>query len=200
MEYSSFGKNEGRIVMYFHGAPGAPSEAEVFERCAREQGLKLICQNRSALDPGITAEHYFQALAADIMHLAQGKQVDIIGFSIGAFVALQVVRINTHQVRSLHLISPAAPLEGGDFLDAMAGSAVFRLAQKSPTLFKLLSHLQSLIAVASPKMLVAMLFSSAVAGDKVLVNDAEFQKFIGRVLTEGLYENVRGYPWFYCQG
>lgn len=94
MKFSSFGTDQGRTVVYFHGAPGAPSEAEVFQACAMQHGLNFVCQNRVALEPSVKSEHYFQTLAADITHLAQGRQVDIIGFSIGAFVARKVVRIN----------------------------------------------------------------------------------------------------------
>lgn len=164
----------------------------------------LVCQERFALDPNLNAEDYFQKLTTDVAELAQGKQVDIIGFSVGAFVAMQVTRINPNQVRSLHLISAAAPLEGGDFLDAMAGKAVFRLARTSSFLFKLLSHGQGLLAAVSAKSMVGMLFASAVGGDRALVSETGFRNFISVVLAEcfagqvgGYVRDVRAYvtPW-----
>jgi pimeloyl-ACP methyl ester carboxylesterase len=146
MKHSVFGSPDGSIVMYFHGVPGAISEAQLFDDPAKANGLKVICQDRFALDANFTKPEYFQTLADDISRLAQSKKVDVIGFSIGAFVALQVCRLIPHRVHSLHLVYPAAPLEGGDFLKDMAGKQVFWLAREWPVLFKLLSYWQVLLA------------------------------------------------------
>jgi pimeloyl-ACP methyl ester carboxylesterase len=188
-----FGSPDGSIVMYFHGVPGAISEAQLFDDPAKANGLKIICQDRFALDANFTKPEYFQTLADDICRLSPGKQVDIVGFSVGAFVALQVWRLIPHQVHSLHLVSPAAPLEGGDFLKEMAGKQVFWLAREWPVLFKLLSYWQCLLARYFPNSLFEMLFASAVAGDKTLATNTDFKKSINGVLKECFCNNAAGY-------
>lgn len=193
MKHSVFGSPDGSIVMYFHGVPGAISEALVFDAHAKANGLKIICQDRFALDDNFTKPEYFQTLADDICRLAQGKQVDVVGFSIGAFVALQVCRLIPHQIQSLHLISPAAPLEGGDFLKAMAAKQIFWMAREWPVLFRLLSYSQCLLARYCPDILFSMLFASAIAGDKTLATSPDFRKFIVGVLKECFGNNVAGY-------
>lgn len=193
MEHRIFGQADGRLVVYFHGAPGSIAEAEILHHVAKQHGLRVVCQDRFSLHPSVVGERYFQALADDVERLAQGKAVDIIGFSIGAFIAIQVSRLLRGQVHSLHLISPAAPLEGGDFLKAMAGRQVFWLARHAPLAFRLLSYWQGLLAAISPKLLFAMLSASAAAGDKALVADAAFKSFMGRVLRDCFCGNVAGY-------
>ncbi len=141
----------------------------------------------------MVGEDYFLALAQDIAELSRGEPVDIVGFSIGAFVALQVCRILAHKVRCLHLISPAAPLGGGDFLGAMAGKVVFRLARRAPLLFKLLSAWQGILASHFPKVLFDMLFASAVAGDKALARNPAFRQLMANVLSDCFYGHAGGY-------
>ena len=182
-----------RIVVYFHGAPGAPAESEIFHASAAKYGLNIVSHNRFAVDKNISAESYFQLLASNITMLAKDRQIDVIGFSIGAFAALQVCQLIPDKIKNLHLISPAAPLDCGDFINHMAGKSVFRLAKNYPSLFKILSYWQRLLAKYCPKLLVKMLFASAVAEDKVLIQSAHFQSWIGRVLQDCFSQNVTGY-------
>ena len=179
--------------MYFHGVPGATSEGMVFDADAKANGLKIICQDRFAIDGTVTSADYFQLLADDIRQLAQSKKVVFVGFSMGAFVALQVCRLIPNQVHSLHLISPAAPLEGGDFLEKMAGRQVFLLARKWPVLFRMLSYWQALLVRLVPIGLFKILFATAVAGDKTLASKPEFRKFIVGLLKESFGQNLQGY-------
>jgi pimeloyl-ACP methyl ester carboxylesterase len=193
MEHSSCGASNARLVVYFHGAPGGMGEVQILHAGAQQHGLTVICQDRFSIDASIVGERYFQLLADDIARLAQGEQVDLIGFSIGAFVALQVSRLMGRQVRSLHLISPAAPLEGGDFLKSMAGRQVFWLAMHLPQAFKLLSYWQGLLAALFPRLLYGMLFASATAGDKELVADGDFKQSMRGILRACFRDNIAGY-------
>jgi len=104
----------------------------------------------------------------------------------------------------LHLISAAAPLDAGDFLENMAGKRVFQLAKTAPVLFILLSYWQGLLALLFPNALFRLLFAGAAGGDKALSADRAFQSgiinvlrscFIGRV--QGYVRDIRAYvqPW-----
>ena len=143
----------------------------------------MLCLDRFVIDPSITGEAYYKLLAEKIAEESGGQAVDFIGFSIGAFIALQTCRYMPNGVRSLHLVSAAAPLEAGEFL----------LAKAAPTLFLLLSYWQSLLAWLAPKALFRLLFASAAGGDKALAADPEFQARITPVLRSCFLGRVRGY-------
>jgi pimeloyl-ACP methyl ester carboxylesterase len=207
MQHHTFGSLAGPILIYFHGAPGAPVEAEVFQACAQAHGVQVVCQDRFAVDEGTTGPDYYQLLAHDIVALAKEGRVHVVGFSIGAFVALQVCRLIPDRVESLHLVSAAAPLEAGDFLDHMAGKSVFRLAKSAPFLFLFLSSWQGLLARYFPNFLFRMLFASATAGDQLLCRDPAFRNWTTNLLTDCFGRNVSGYvrdvlayvaPWQTC--
>lgn len=193
LKFSQFGSDNGKPVIYFHGAPGAPEECAVFDLYAKEHGLRFICFDRFSGDYSIVGEAYYQLLAQEISKQAAGKEVDVVGFSIGAFIALQTCRYLGNGVRNLHLISAAAPLDAGDFLEAMAGKQVFQLAKTAPVLFVLLSYWQGLVALFFPNALVRLLFASAAGGDKALSVDHEFQYGINKALRSCFIGRVRGY-------
>jgi pimeloyl-ACP methyl ester carboxylesterase len=193
LKYSKFGADSGRIVIYFHGAPGAPEECGFFDQLGKQNGLTIICFDRFAIDSSIKAEAYYKRLADEILKIAVAKQVDVIGFSMGAFVAIQTCRHMTDRVKTLHLVSAAAPLEAGEFIEAMAGKQVFKLAKSFPALFLLLSYWQGLLALLFPHALFRLLFASAAGDDKALVADREFQTGITKVLRKCFRGRVRGY-------
>jgi len=193
LKFSQFGSDNGRVVIYFHGAPGAPEECAIFDRYGKEHGLRFICFDRFSIDSSIAGEAYYQFLAKEVSKQAAGEKVDVIGFSIGAFIALQTCRHLPGRIRALHLVSAAAPLEAGDFLDTMAGKQVFQLAKAFPVLFVLLSYWQGLLALLFPKALFRLLFASAAGDDKALAADHEFQSSMSKVLRSCFIGRVRGY-------
>lgn len=193
MRFSQFGSDDGRMVVYFHGAPGAPEECSVFDLEAKLHGLTFISFDRFSANPSITGEAYYRLLAAEVSRVASGRQVDVVGFSIGAFVALQTSRYMGDEIRSLHLVSAAAPLESGGYLKAMAGKQVFGLAKAAPALFILLSYWQGLLARVSPDALFRMLFASAAGEDKALADDPAFRALITQALKACFRGRIRGY-------
>lgn len=112
---------------------------------------------------------------------------------MGAFIALQTSRQLGNGVRSLHLVSAAAPLEAGDFLDAMAAKPIFRLANASPALFMLLSYWQGLLAWLAPNVLFHLFFSSATGEDKALAADISFRAAIIKIMKWCYLGRIPGY-------
>jgi pimeloyl-ACP methyl ester carboxylesterase len=159
LEYPQFGAVEGRLVVYFHGTPGAPEECAMFDQYRKENNLTFVRYDRFSVDSALEGAAYYQRLTDEIVNKAAGKAVDFVGFSIGGFIALQVCRLMGSRVRNLHLVSSAAPLEAGDFIDMAAGKSVFRLAQTYPSVFQLLVRLQGLIATAFPGLVLRMMFT-----------------------------------------
>jgi len=193
LEYRQFGTDAGQLVVYFHGTPGAPEECALFDQYGKEHKLTFISYDRFAIDPSLEGTAYYQRLADAITDNAAGKAVDLVGFSIGGFIALQVCRLMGSNVRNLHLVSAAAPLEAGNFIDIAAGKSVFRLAQKHPSAFHLLVRLQGLIAAACPSLVFRMMFASAVGEDKKLAAGGEFKTLIARILKLCFTRHASGY-------
>ncbi|MDO6477912.1 alpha/beta hydrolase [Alteromonas sp. 1_MG-2023] len=193
LKYCRYGSNNGRIVFYFHGAPGAPEEAGIFDLEGKNHDLTFICLERFSVDSSIIGEAYYKALATEVSKIASGKEVDFVGFSIGAFIAVQVIRYMPGGIGNLYLVSAAAPLEAGSYLDAMAGKQVFRLAQAAPTLFMLVSYWQGLLCRLSPNSLFRMLFFSAAGEDKLLASNHEFRTALTKVMKACFVGLVRGY-------
>ncbi|EPJ46492.1 MAG: hypothetical protein OFPI_33850 [Osedax symbiont Rs2] len=193
LQVLKYGDDQGKIVFYFHGAPGAPAEAAMLEQAAIGEKFCIISFNRFAIDAAIDTQRYYQLLAEQIASISDGQKVDLIGFSIGCHVAIEVALLLEKQLASLHLVSAAAPLEGGDFLVDMAGGAVFKLAQKAPLLFVALSYWQKLLAKFASAILYKMLFSSARGKDKELAASVEFQQLLMPILADCFSRDVSGY-------
>lgn len=193
IESLELGDPQGEVIVYFHGAPGAIEEAKIFEKLAVTNDLYVICFDRGAIKRTISNEAYYQEIANRIKSKIGAKQVNFIGFSIGCHVAIEVSLLLKTQVKSLDLISVAAPLEAGDFLPHMAGKQVFLLAKKLPLLFKVLSYWQKLLVKFSPKTLFSLLFTSAVERDRALMVKKEFYVWINQILSRCYGTNIKGY-------
>ena len=193
MEFVEYGHKDGQIVVYFHGAPGGMEECSIFDRHARENSLRIVCFDRFSIDHALDRKSYYQEMADQIKYIASEETVDIIGFSVGAHVALEVGLLLNDKVRYAHLVSAAAPLNAGEFLDNMAGGAIFRLATKRPFVFSLLTQCQGLMARLAPRLLVAMLFTSSAGEDKKLIGQYAFKGYITPILSNCFHNHAIGY-------
>ena len=199
-----YGDEAGRPIVYFHGAPGAAIECGRFHEAAQKHGVRLVGLERSSTDVRLTGDDYFERHAGEVAALVGDGPFEAIGFSIGAAVALRCAPYLKDRLTRLHLVSAAAPLESGDFLKDMAGKSVFRMAQRSPGLFRRVARTEAWLALHAPAVLFAMLFSSARAADSVLAADPAFRAEIDLVMKLGLgggvssfMRDVREYvrPW-----
>ena len=193
MQFTEYGCPTGKPVVYFHGVPGAPSEAAVLHHPALQQGLRVLCFERFTVPASNRDAAYYRQIAAAIREVVENTTVDFVGFSMGTHVALACASCMQAQVVSLHLVSAVAPLQAGDFLDAMAGKAVFNLAQKRPWLFKLLARWQEFLSRRAAAALFRLLFASAQGQDKQLASQADFQQFIASTLADCFRPGVEGY-------
>jgi len=194
MKYYTCGAKEGRLVVYFHGAPGSISECAVLDIPSKTHGLRVVCFDRFALECGEDRERYYQQLALAVIEMLDvDETVDIIGFSIGAFIALEVSARLGERVKNIHLVSAAAPLNSGDYMGEMAGAFVFRLANRYPFIFYLLTQYQKVLAFVAPKLLFAILFSSAQGEDLALSKTGKIQDFIVPVLEDCFKYHSPGY-------
>ena len=188
-----YGTKTGALVVYFHGAPGAIKECAVFDKHAQENNLRIVSLDRFAVKDAVDQDCYYQQIASQIKRIIGDEPLDIIGFSIGTHVALEVGAILRNQVRNIHLISSVAPLHKGDFIDHMAGGSVFTLAKESPVVFKLLTFCQKVMAMLAPSLLVRLLFASATGQDRELIKQPEFISYITSVIKHCFQAGTAGY-------
>jgi pimeloyl-ACP methyl ester carboxylesterase len=184
---------DDHITIYFHGVPGGSSELAAFEESARTFGQTILCFNRFEIDAALSGSAYFAALADAVRAVAGERKINLIGFSIGACVAMHVSYLLGAQVGQLHLVSAAAPLQLGHFLPDMAGKAVFQTAKASTRLFKAMALCQSALARWTPGMLRSMLFRSAAGADRMLASNPEFRLSMNELLHTGLHLGRAGY-------
>lgn len=193
MNFIEYGNPAGKPVVYFHGVPGSPIEGSVFESCAQQLGLRVLCFDRFSIDPSVRGALYYQRIAQAIDEAVHGVPVDFIGFSIGSHVALETCRHLPGRVKSLHLVSAVAPLDEGDFLNEMAGKGVFSLAKHHPALFRRLAQSQAFLASLMPGVLARLLFASAAGQDKVLASQPAFRTLMIGVLQSCFAQGASGY-------
>ena len=193
MKHLEFGEPKGKIVVYFHGAPGSPEEASIFHDYAKENNLNIICFDRFSIDTSLQSNEYYKFLASNISEQAKGQKIDVVGFSIGCHAAIETSLHLGNVINSMHLISPAAPLDDSDFINKMAGKTIFKLAKKNAALFKVVSFLQAVLAILVPNVLFKLLFSSAAGEDAALSKTREFKQYISPVLGKCFTVNLAGY-------
>lgn len=180
-------------IVYFHGLPGGPGELEAVGAAADWSGLPHISPNRRVIGEGSNLSKHFDALASKLKSAGGNSPVTFVGFSLGAYVALEVAKRMGPSVSRINLVSAAAPLSKGNFLPDMAGQMVFRAAQYSPVLLAALTRAQSFALHISPDRLFDALFASAQGMDRELAGQPYFRASIIDVLNECFNEGAKGY-------
>ena len=193
LPFKQVGADDGRLVFYFHGVPGAPEEIEVFDSVARQNHVRIICLDRFVADASLQGEAYYRHLAKQIERIAGERPVEFIGFSIGGFVAIKTLQYMSKQITHLYLVSAAAPLNSGNDLQMMAGKRVFELVQYSQSVFRLFACVQRLLAFLFPSVLFGVLFLNAAGYDLALSGNPEFQHRMKKVLRNSFRKPIAGY-------
>lgn len=147
-------------MAYFHGFPGGPAELSLFGH-APVWASHAFIPDRSTDRQDLSVAPYFDDLANRALGYAQERPLHLVGFSLGARVAMEVaVRLGS-AVSRIDLISPAGPLDGTDHLKLMAGRIVFTMARSMPRLFDLQTAAQGWVARKRPDLLYRALFGRA---------------------------------------
>lgn len=117
----------------------------------------------------------------------------VVGFSIGAMAALRLAAARPEAVAQVTVISPAAPLQMGDFLPEMAGAPVFKLASKRPGVLRVLTAVQGLLARKAPGILINQLFAKCGAQEQALLLDTQFQTALATGMRNSFADHRQGY-------
>lgn len=180
-------------VIYFHGMPGGPNEMALFGKGISSSTSDFHVLDRVGAYSGPSDLPYFQQFAAGIVKIFPETPLRFIGFSLGASAALRTAPFLGNQVRHIDLVSAAAPLSLGSYLEGMAGETIFKLARSSSILFALLARMQSLSARWAPEALYSTIFASAQGRDRDLAEDPIFRKSMVQLLRYSLGKGLRSY-------
>jgi pimeloyl-ACP methyl ester carboxylesterase len=143
-------------IIYCHGLPGSPDEISAF-------GTSTPLQHVVALDRlGSCSGSYEESVLSTFDEAGVDRPVTVVGFSLGAMSAVHIAARRSHLVRKLILISPAAPLELGDFLPTMAGRPVFEAAQAGEWRLHFFTAAQALLVRLAPKLTIKTMFRACV--------------------------------------
>jgi pimeloyl-ACP methyl ester carboxylesterase len=177
------------VRLYFHGLPGGAGEIGLFDGFAGSGAAGWHVVDRT---PAGAADH-FADLADRIRAGCPDAPLHLAGFSLGAAAALRTARHLGGQVVQIDLVSAAAPLQMGDWLDGMAGGPLFRLARSAPGLFRVAARAQGLLAAVAPGRLFDLLFASAQGADRDLAADAQFRARLQPILADSLTRGRKAY-------
>jgi pimeloyl-ACP methyl ester carboxylesterase len=180
-------------IIYFHGIPGGPGELNALCNGALRLTKEDYVPNRQKMNKGVGLCKHFDMLASDIKTRFDKSPVRFVGFSVGAYVALEVASRMGPAVDHISLVSAAAPLETGHFLPEMAGKVVFQSARYAPLLFAALTSVQTLVLRVAPDRLFDALFASAQGMDRDLAVQPHFRGMIIETLKECLQDDNTNY-------
>lgn len=172
--------------------PGSEHDARLLRNV--EDDIPILAPNMlqaGAEDPIAGVLATFDELTVDFAD----RQINLVGFSIGAMIAIKIAAVRPERVGRLTLISPAAPLCLGDFLPEMAGATVFNLAIKRPKTLRALTFGQGLLSRFSPGFLLKQLFAKCGEAEKELLEDPQFRD----VMAHGHSNSFSRYPDNYLQ-
>lgn len=189
-----YGQADGMPVIYLHGAPGSPAEAELIAAAAAAQGIELWAIDRARLAPAAQGADYLAALAGLVAELSGGKRLPMIGFSIGAALALRVAARLKKEAGPLLLFSAAGPLDiPGAFEGMGAGAGVFRSARANGAGFALTVRGQAAMARFAPRLLRHLLFAGADASDQAFAATPEGRAILARIFASAWRGGGRAY-------
>ena len=174
-------------IIYCHGLPGHPAELGAFGAANRLQQfrpLDRLAQGRGDFEADLLA-------AFDALELKAPSVVA--GFSLGAMSAIYLAARRPHLVSKLVLISPAAPLQLGDFLPKMAGRPVFSAAQRGAFALRILSGLQAALIRVAPRGVIDVMFRASPNADKELLAQPDVFEAVSNGLRACLLSRQAAY-------
>lgn len=177
--------NKGFV--YCHGLPGCAAELGAFGAANRLQQVHPL--HRLTRSLGNFEENLLEAF--DALELKEPSVV--VGFSLGAMSAIYLAARRPHLVSKLILISPAAPLQLGNFLPKMAGRPVFGAAQRGPIALHILSGLQAALISIAPRLVITTMFRASPEADKRLLAQPELFTAVSNGLRACLLSRQAAY-------
>jgi len=170
-----------QILLYIHGLPGSEQEIEAFDT--------------NHVSEIVHAKPFGMNYNENILN--NKACFKIISFSLGSMAAVELALEYPEKVDSLVLVSPAAPLELGDFLNDMDGRFIFKAASEAArgntAIFSLLTYGQGLMARFSPNYLMKRMFGESCEAERRLLQNKQFTKAFQHGLRQSLHHESTEY-------
>ncbi len=183
---------QSQAIFFCHGFPGSEHDVRLLQEL--DDDTPIISPNLLSGSSGDSLKSLvekFDELTADF----EDRHIGVVGFSIGAMVAIKIAAARPNRVGKLTLISPAAPLSLGNFLPDMAGAPVFRAARSRPNTLKVITFAQGLLFRLAPHFLINQLFAKCGEAERRLIKDNDFLD----VLHRGFSNSYISHPGAYIQ-
>jgi pimeloyl-ACP methyl ester carboxylesterase len=191
--YAEFGDPDGRLVLWFHGTPGARRQIPpVGRRAAEDLGIRLVTVERPGV--GASSPHHYRQVAevADditlvVDHLGHDT-LAVVGLSGGGPYALACGALLPDRVRAVGVLGGVCPSVG----DEDAATGVVRLAHHFRHPLQLGRRplglaLRGLVALAPASHAVYHGFSRLMPpGDRAVLGDPEFEAMFIDDLTTAM--------------
>lgn len=200
--YAEYGATDGVPVLFLHGMPGSRLLAGLYDEAARTRGVRLLAPDR----PGYgRSDPWPDRTLADtasftvpVLDDAGVDRATAVGFSGGGAHALALGATRGERVRSLALVSCAAPPECIE-RQPRAQRSLAWLATRSPRLLGGLLRVQSWVARNGPPSVVLSQYTDdpdGVPGDVSALVRQDFVEALARSRA-GLVTESRllGRPW-----
>ena len=174
-------------IFFCHGAPGSTQDANLL--LPSGPNTQVFAPDMFCAGPTDVSRHVIKAFDQTTGNIPDGR-LHVVGFSIGAMVAIKVAAARPNRVGRLTLISPAAPLSLGDFLPDMAGRAIFDMALNRPRTLRFVTKAQAVLSRVLPNMLINQVFAKCGTLEKELLDDAGFRA----IIQHGFHNSFREHP------
>jgi len=163
LAYAEYGDPDGVPVLFFHGTPGSRLLGALYDRPARERGIRLIAPDRPGY--GRSAPWRGRTLADTgafvdpVLDDAGVESAGVVGFSGGGPHALALAATRDERVHSVDLVASAAP---PDCVDAQPRPqrVLQALAARTPRLLGGLLRVQTWVARRGPASMVVSQYTS----------------------------------------
>lgn len=170
---------ENSSLIYCHGLPGSSEELNFLSRNHIERVRVFGPQHQGEIE--------------DLINSNLNRKLHVIGFSLGAMAAIKISVKYENVINMMSLISPAAPLELGNFLPAMAGRFVFQSASRSALQLRVLTALQKAGTCFSSELAISSMFKGSPESETALLKDPNFKKALAAGLKESYGKNNTAY-------
>jgi pimeloyl-ACP methyl ester carboxylesterase len=196
-----FGDVEARPVLYCHGYPGSRLEGRLAASAGRRIGMRLVAPDRpgfgeSSFKPGRTIGGWTE----DVVQLVDRLGLDrfaVLGVSGGGPYALACAARIPDRVSGVALVGGLGPLSRPELTTEMRplNRGVLRLAERSPSLARLVVRMLAAGIRWSPRLYVSAMSVGAPRGDHRILAHQAYRTLVVDSTREAVRHGGRGVAW-----
>jgi pimeloyl-ACP methyl ester carboxylesterase len=200
LAYDMHGPADGRPLFYFHGAPSARVEQNLFinEGMLHELNVRLIAVDRPGMGlSDFQPDRRILDWPQDVLLLANCLNIErfpVLAYSLGGPYGLACAVAIHARLTNVGIVSGAALFTEPELLlNINQGTRRYlTLPRDRPLVSRLLLSMMRTMAQIAPKMAVANASALLPEPDRAVVSDPEIQKGFIRMVRESMRQGTRG--------